>query len=116
MLSQLSKLTAFNTIFYRSLALKRQSLVLAKNFSVQALKVVHEPLQSRFIIYHEGTEAKILYKIKGQTILFTYTGVPKEMEGRGIGKFLAKVCDLFKCFLYKEYNLFLPGSAPVRQG
>lgn len=116
MLSQLSKLTGFSTTFCRSLPVKKHSLVPTMNFSVQALKVNHEPTKSRFVIYHEDFEAKIFYKMKGQTIHFTYTGVPKEMEGRGVGKLLAKVCnDLsFKLFICIE-NLFLSGSPPVCQ-
>lgn len=74
------------------------------NFSTEALVVKHEPLNGRFIINHEGHEAKILYKLKGHTINFTHTGVPKEMEGKGVGSLLAKVFNQFTNFIYSIVN------------
>ncbi|KAL5284877.1 NATD1 family protein [Megaselia abdita] len=92
MLSQLTKLT-LNSTFRSSLIPKTTQFILPimnQPFATQSLKVEHEPLKGRFTINHEGLEAKLLYKMKDQTIEFTHTGVPKEMEGKGVGKVLAK--------------------------
>lgn len=91
MLSQLSKLNFISTTF-RSSLIPKSRFVPVMNFSTQALKVEHEPLKNRFIINHEGFESTILYKLKGKEIIhFIHTGVPEEMEGKGVGKKLTKV-------------------------
>lgn len=95
MLSQLtktSKLIVNSTTFRSSLFPINKSFVM--NFSTETLKVEHEPLQSRFIINHEGYEAEILYILKGHKIHFTHTEVPEEMGGKGVGKVLTKVLKI----------------------
>ena len=55
-----------------------------------SLKVEHHPEQNRFEI-KVGNEAAVLeYTLTGLTIIFTHTGVPPALEGRGIGSRLAK--------------------------
>lgn len=61
--------------------------------------VVHKPSDQKFILPIEGHEAELTYRIKGNTIHLDHTEVPKELEGRGLGKILAKVC-LHYYFLY----------------
>ena len=52
-------------------------------------RVIHVPLASRFEMLAEGYTAVLEYKLQGDTIEFTHTGVPAELEGRGIGSQLA---------------------------
>jgi predicted GNAT family acetyltransferase len=48
-------------------------------------EVVHNPEASRFEIQIDRQVAVLNYRMTGNTILFTHTGVPKEMAGVGIG-------------------------------
>lgn len=64
------------------------------NFSTEALVVDHEPGR-RFVINHEGYQAELLYKLKGESINFLHTEVPTQMGGKGVGKVLAKVTLVF---------------------
>lgn len=52
--------------------------------------VVHNEQQSRFEVSQEGQLAILEYRRVGNQILFTHTGVPSALEGRGIGGALAK--------------------------
>jgi predicted GNAT family acetyltransferase len=52
-------------------------------------QVRHVPESKRFEMQAEGHVAELLYKLKGNTITFTHTGVPGPLEGRGIGSQLA---------------------------
>ena len=52
--------------------------------------VVHNTDASRFELTLEGHTAVLDYRLAGQTITFTHTGVPTQLEGRGIGSQLAK--------------------------
>lgn len=54
--------------------------------------VVHNQSEQRFVLPIDGHEAELLYRLKGTTMHLDHTGVPKELEGRGLGKILAKVC------------------------
>lgn len=48
--------------------------------------------EQRFILPIEGHEAELVYRLKGSTIHLDHTEVPQALEGRGLGKILAKVC------------------------
>jgi predicted GNAT family acetyltransferase len=52
--------------------------------------VVHEPEQSRFALHEDGQTAVLDYQRVGERVVLPHTGVPREMEGRGIGSRLAK--------------------------
>jgi predicted GNAT family acetyltransferase len=54
------------------------------------LQVVHLPVKGRFELRVEGLVAELTYVIHGDTIVFTHTGVPPELEGQGLGSKLAK--------------------------
>jgi predicted GNAT family acetyltransferase len=54
-----------------------------------AVDVVDNPTQSRFEAVVEGQLAVAEYVRHGDTIIFTHTEVPKELDGRGIGGALA---------------------------
>lgn len=47
------------------------------------------PCSSRFEMLSEGHSAVLEYRLNGDTITFTHTGVPAALEGRGIGSQLA---------------------------
>lgn len=54
------------------------------------VSVRHNPGASRFEARVAGQVAVLDYILKGDRILFTHTGVPPELEGRGIGSALAR--------------------------
>ena len=58
--------------------------------NLDELQIVHLPEQERFEIRVDGYIAELTYSLIGSTILFKHTGVPSELEGRGIGSKLAK--------------------------
>ncbi len=53
-------------------------------------RVIHNPAHHRFEVTIGSHTAVLDYFITGETITFTHTGVPKELEGRGIGSMLVK--------------------------
>lgn len=55
-----------------------------------AVEVVHNAAQHRFEVSQEGHLAELDYQRVGNEIIFTHTGVPAALEGRGIGGALAK--------------------------
>lgn len=55
-----------------------------------ALDVIHNSVENRFEVLAEGHAAVLEYQMNGDTIVFTHTGVPPALEGRGIGSALAK--------------------------
>ena len=57
----------------------------------QAVKpeVHHNIAASRFELQFDGIIAVLEYKLQDDTITFIHTGVPAELEGRGIGSQLA---------------------------
>ena len=59
--------------------------------SSQPVTVTHEPEKHRFVVQQDGETAELAYRdgTAGQ-IVFTHTGVPTALEGRGIGSALAK--------------------------
>lgn len=54
------------------------------------IDVAHNAEKNRFETTIEGHTAFIDYKLIGDTIWFTHTEVPHELEGRGVGSALAK--------------------------
>ena len=52
-------------------------------------QVRHIPTASRFEMLAEGHTAVLEYTLDGDTISFIHTGVPAQLEGRGIGSQLA---------------------------
>jgi len=54
------------------------------------LNVVHNADQKRFEVHLDSRTAELNYRLSGNTIIFTHTGVPSALEGRGIGSLLVK--------------------------
>ena len=54
------------------------------------VEVVHNEAQSRFEVNQDGHLAELDYRRVGDQIIFTHTGVPAALEGRGIASALAK--------------------------
>lgn len=57
---------------------------------VKELKVIHNTKQKRFEVQLDSHVAELNYYLNGNTIIFTHTGVPLPLEGRGIGSLLVK--------------------------
>jgi predicted GNAT family acetyltransferase len=53
-------------------------------------EVQHHPQDGRFSLGLEGNTAVLEYHRDDNIITFTHTGVPTELEGRGIGSRLAR--------------------------
>lgn len=53
-------------------------------------QVVHETDKSRFAIHAEGAEAVLDYQLFQGKVVYTHTGVPAALQGKGIGGRLAK--------------------------
>jgi len=58
--------------------------------SKDGIVVVDNPEENRFETQLDGHTAFVSYLRRGDTIFFTHTEVPKELEGRGLGSALAK--------------------------
>jgi hypothetical protein len=54
------------------------------------LRVIHNTEKKCFEAQAEGHTAKLNYRLDGETILFTHTGVPPALAGRGIGSLLVR--------------------------
>jgi predicted GNAT family acetyltransferase len=52
--------------------------------------VTNAEAKHRFELEEEGGTAFVTYLLEGETITFTHTIVPKELEGRGLGSRLVK--------------------------
>ncbi len=55
------------------------------------LEVTHNEARQRYEAEVEGQLAVLDYRLRGTSLTLTYTGVPKPLEGRGIGSALVKV-------------------------
>jgi len=55
-----------------------------------AMVVVDNPEESQFETHVDGHVAFVSYLRRGDTIFFTHTEVPRELEGRGLGSALAR--------------------------
>jgi predicted GNAT family acetyltransferase len=60
------------------------------NATSKTINVTHDIAQKTFEVVLEGHIAVLNYLLEGDTITFTYTGVPAVMEGQGIGSWLVK--------------------------
>jgi predicted GNAT family acetyltransferase len=58
--------------------------------SKATIDVVDNPEESRFEAHVDGQIAFVSYLRRDDTIFFTHTEVPKELEGRGLGSVLAR--------------------------
>ncbi|UCF19073.1 MAG: N-acetyltransferase [Gemmatimonadota bacterium] len=52
--------------------------------------VVREPEAKRFAVHIDGQMAELDYQLYEDRIVFTHTGVPTALEGKGIGGRLVK--------------------------
>lgn len=53
-------------------------------------EVEHDAGRSRFVLRAEGHEAVLDYQELTEKVVFTHTGVPGALEGRGVGSALAR--------------------------
>jgi len=60
------------------------------DIDIDSLEVVHNPEKKRFEIEAASHIAVLNYSRHGKTILFTHTGVPRPLQGRGLGNKLVK--------------------------
>ena len=58
--------------------------------SKDEIVVVDNPEESQFETHVDGHVAFVSYLRRGDTIFFTHTEVPEQLEGRGLGSALAK--------------------------
>ncbi|MBN1452704.1 MAG: N-acetyltransferase [Anaerolineales bacterium] len=54
------------------------------------LEVIHNQKERRFEVTTDGHVAVLDYMLRGQIIIFTHTGVPPGIGGRGLGSKLVK--------------------------
>jgi predicted GNAT family acetyltransferase len=54
------------------------------------LNVIHNTENKSFELHLDSYAAELNYRLSGNTIIFTHTGVPSALEGRGIGSLLVK--------------------------
>jgi predicted GNAT family acetyltransferase len=54
------------------------------------VNVIHNKEENRFEIRLDSYIAELTYLLNGDTIIFTHTGVPPALEGRGLGSLLVK--------------------------
>ncbi len=54
------------------------------------VNVIHNKEENRFEIRLDSHVAELTYLLNGNNIIFTHTGVPPALEGRGLGSLLVK--------------------------
>jgi predicted GNAT family acetyltransferase len=54
------------------------------------INVIHNMEHNSFEVHLDSYTAQLNYRMSGDTIIFTHTGVPSALEGRGIGSLLVK--------------------------
>ncbi len=54
------------------------------------LNIVHRPDIGRFETHVDGLQCEVDYRLDGQIMQMTHTGVPPQLEGRGIAAALVK--------------------------
>jgi predicted GNAT family acetyltransferase len=52
--------------------------------------VIDLPEQGRFVVEVEGQTAELVYRAEPGRLILVHTGVPSELEGRGIGSVLVR--------------------------
>jgi len=57
---------------------------------IEKLAVTHDPEKGRFQISVGELRAVLDYEMEGDAMVFTHTGVPRPIEGQGVGAKLAK--------------------------
>lgn len=59
-----------------------------------SMNMTHEPASQKFVAVIDGHESVVDYRLSGDTMTITHTGVPSELRGRGIaGKLTAFALD-----------------------
>ena len=53
-------------------------------------EVVNNTENQQFEIFYEGHKAELVYRLRDGNIYLMHTGVPKELEGKGIASALAE--------------------------
>lgn len=76
------------------------------------VEVVHNETQNRFEVSQEGHLAELDYRRVGDQIIFTHTGVPAALEGRGIASALAKSGLTYA----RDHNLTVVPLCPFVKG
>ncbi len=56
----------------------------------EKFEVNHNQAKNRFEIIENSAIAVLEYSIKNNSIIFSHTGVPAELEGKGLGSLLVK--------------------------
>ena len=54
------------------------------------VEVEDRPDEDRFVVTVDGYEAELVYQLRGDRFALVHTGVPSELEGRGIGSALVR--------------------------
>ena len=62
-----------------------------------SLKVLHQQNRSRFEILIDKYVAELDYRLEGNIITFIHTGVPKALEGNGIGSLIVRAGLDYAC-------------------
>jgi predicted GNAT family acetyltransferase len=57
---------------------------------INELDVIHDAANGSFLVHFDSFTAELNYHLDGNTIIFTHTGVPSALEGKGIGSLLVK--------------------------
>ena len=52
--------------------------------------ITHDESGRRFTLVEDGTTAELNYRMADREMIITHIGVPRPLEGRGIGSALAK--------------------------
>lgn len=55
-----------------------------------ALDIQHDTARGRFFVNVDGLQCEADYQLDGSRVIFTHTGVPPQLEGRGIAAALVK--------------------------
>jgi predicted GNAT family acetyltransferase len=89
-------------------------------------KVVHEAERERFVLRDAEHSARLAYHVDGDVIDLLHTEVPPALEGRGIGKSLARAALEYAsshrlqvrptCRFVRAYLRRNPDAAKLAQG
>ena len=90
--------------------------------------VEHQQDRKRFVLKTDGRESELTYRLHGDTIIFDHTGVPEELQHRGLANQLAEAglayavehqlkvdpqCRFMEVYMqrHKQYDHLLVGPA-----
>ncbi|KAL0882238.1 hypothetical protein ABMA27_000775 [Loxostege sticticalis] len=62
----------------------------SRAFSTEVLKVVNNVAKQQFMVSIRGADAVLEYNKSGKNITYIHTNVPKQFQGKGVGKILAQ--------------------------